>query len=282
MATAPKRSRWAARSTSTRPSTSREGLRGSAIAKPPSGRAGRPVRRQHLHGDRRRRRQGPKTHPATAPATIRRPRSSSWAATPPGPPTKWPPCRASPRSLPISGNFPSGSPAAGWPTSRRAYRRFAGASSGLRQGAGRLPHEVQLLHHPQVRPVLAEPPGRMTCWRKIGDWSITITAKSCSSGSIWAITAWRAARRADSGSACRRIAELPGEFRFRISSVESTEMTPELIRVVADVPGELPALAHSYAKRRRTRCCNGCAAAPAAGFRGASAGRSPPRWTSRL
>jgi threonylcarbamoyladenosine tRNA methylthiotransferase MtaB len=37
----------------------------------------------------------------------------------------------------------------------------------------------------------------------------------------------------------RRIAELPGEFRLRISSVEATEITPELIRVVADYPGRI-------------------------------------------
>jgi threonylcarbamoyladenosine tRNA methylthiotransferase MtaB len=37
----------------------------------------------------------------------------------------------------------------------------------------------------------------------------------------------------------RRIAELPGEFRVRLSSIEATEVTRELIAVMADYPGKV-------------------------------------------
>jgi threonylcarbamoyladenosine tRNA methylthiotransferase MtaB len=37
----------------------------------------------------------------------------------------------------------------------------------------------------------------------------------------------------------RRIAELPGDFRIRLSSIEATEVTRELIEVMADHPGKI-------------------------------------------
>ena len=52
----------------------------------------------------------------------------------------------------------------------------------------------------------------------------------------------------------RRIAELPGDFRVRLSSIEATEVTRELIDVMADHGDKVcPAPAHLDAKRQRQR-----------------------------
>ena len=50
----------------------------------------------------------------------------------------------------------------------------------------------------------------------------------------------------------RRIAELPGDFRVRLSSIEATEVTRELIDTMADHPEKVaPAFAHLDAERQR-------------------------------
>ena len=71
----------------------------------------------------------------------------------------------------------------------------------------------------------------------------------------------------------RQIAELPGDFRVRLSSIEATEVTRELIDVMADHPRQSrPAPAHLDAKRQRRACCAACAAAGAASGSSTAAG----------
>ena len=52
-------------------------------------------------------------------------------------------------------------------------------ASGLRQGAGRLPHAVQLLHHPQGAARAHQAAGRRGARRNRAGWSTTGTARSC-------------------------------------------------------------------------------------------------------
>ena len=119
--------------------------------------------------------------------------------------------------------------------------------------------QLQLLHHPHVRPHLASRPVEhiLDEVRRLVDNGYREVVLT---GIHWATTAssGTAAGRSASGCGCRTCSSdspsLPGEFRVRLSSIEATEVTRELIAVMAEHPERsLPAPAHLAAKRLRRR-----------------------------
>ena len=71
---------------------------------------------------------------------------------------------------------------------------------------------------------------------------------------------------------CASIAELPGDFRVRLSSIEATEVTRELIAVMADIPEKVAPHLHISLQSGSDRCSAACAAAGAAGDSSIAAG----------
>ena len=83
------------------------------------------------------------------------------------------------------------------------------------------------------------------------DWNRSIS-RTCRSGCGF--------RDSDAAS----IAELPGDFRVRLSSIEATEVTRELIDVMAEHPDKVARTCTFRCRAAATACCDACVAVGAA------------------
>ena len=251
------------------------------------GEAGRLVRREHLHGDGRGRRQEPAR------------RFANWRARNPGTRIVVMGCYATrapeevaalpgvvevvtdKRELPdLLGRF-------GVVDIPTGISRFRRPPAGLRQGAGRLPAELQLLHHSQGAASLASRPAEHILdevrrlvdngYREIvltgihlGHYGIEFNRGRPKCGVAAVVASARPHRTTR------------GDFRIRLSSIEATEVTRELVAVMAEHARQsLPASARFDAERFRRAYCGGCGAAGAPSGSSTVAGWSARRWTSR-
>ena len=261
--------RSAARSTSTKRSSC-AGLWGSGYRKPRT-RAGRPVHRQHLHGHARGRRQEPPDDPPacqTKPGRadrrdgLLRHARAGGSRRAAGRGRRW---------SPTSASCPTCWADSAWSTCRRASR-----ASTRRQRAYVKVQDGCLLRCsfciiPHVRPQLASRPVRAHSRRGPPAGRPRLSrnrAHRHSPGPLRRRMEPRPAARASgaavaSGASSSR--DLPGDFRMRLSSIEATEVTRELIDVMAAIPNRSARTCISRCRAAPTRCCGGCGGDGAAG-----------------
>ena len=155
-------------------------------------------------------------------------------------PTKWPPCPPWPRSSSTSASCPICSAGSAWSTFRPAspVRR---PQPGLRQSARRLPAPLQLLHHPAGASPRRQPPAEHVLdeIRRLvaaGYREIVLTGIHLGHYGV----EWSRGRSKHDWTRLShllsQIMALEGDFRVRLSSIEATEVTRELIEVMAAHP----------------------------------------------
>ncbi len=119
------------------------------------------------------------------------------------------------------------------------------STSRLPESAGRLLAALQLLHHSPRAASRDQSPADRRSWTKSDDCSTTAIANSCSPACTWGTTAWNriAASRNPTGCDCRtwcaKLPDIDGDFRLRLSSLEATEVTRELVETVAEFPDKI-------------------------------------------
>ena len=183
-----------------------------------------------------------------APGATRTPTSSSWAAMPRAIPKRSPGCPASAEVITDKTRLAEELAPFGVATSPSRHLAVRRSSARLRQGAGRLPAQLQLLHHsarcgPSLR---SRPPEEIVeevhgC---VADGYREIVLTGIHLGH-YGIDLSRAGRK-PSGRGCgtcwNALAALPGDFRMRLSSLEAAEARDDLIRALAEQPRICPHL----------------------------------------